>query len=194
MRRILIALGAVAALAMGGLAYAASAASGGSTQPSPAPVVLTAADTPAPSRPGAPKAAPSRAAHRRAGGVPGLVRRVVHAELVVREKGGAFKTIDIDRGTIDALSSRSITVTRPDKVSVTEAIESTTRFPGRTESRLKVGEKVVVISSASRATAVRSPGAHRKGGAPKPPGAKPPTAPTTSTTVPATTAGPPTTS
>lgn len=185
MRRIVVSLGAGAALTMGGLAYSATAVSGGSAQPTTAPIVLTSAKTPASSVPNGAKAAhakahPSVHGHR---GAFGLTRRVVHADLVVKAKGGAFKTVDIDRGTITAISSGSITLSRSDKVSVTEAIGSTTRFPGRSEAQLKVGDKVVVISSAGQATAVRTPGAHAKGPGHKAAGAKLPT--TTAPSIPA---------
>ncbi len=188
MRRTLVVLAAVAAMALGGLAYVLATTIGGSAQPATA-AASPSTTMPLPRPPGAAKGA------RPARGIYGLARRVVHAELVVRARGGTFKTLDIDRGTISAVSSRSLTVTRPDGAKVTEATDSTTRFGGRPEGQLQVGGKVLVISSGGKAIAVRSPGARARGAGPKGSTANPPstTAPPTtapSTTAPSTTAPP----
>lgn len=178
MRRVIITLAAVAAMALGGLAYMLTTAVGGSAQTQTSvPATQPAVTTPSSGGDGAHGAARAK----RGPGLYALARRVVHAELVVKGKAGTYKTVDIDRGTISALSSSSISVTRPDQAKVTEAVTSTTRFPGKAASQLKAGDKVIVASSSGAAIAVRSPGAHGKAAA----GAKGPSAGAPATTAPA---------
>jgi hypothetical protein len=81
--------------------------------------------------------------------------RTEHAELIVRTKTG-FKTIDLDRGKVTAVSSSSISVTRPDGVVVAATINSTTRFRGLPQSQVVVGDRALVTQSSGVAISVRS--------------------------------------
>ncbi len=92
-------------------------------------------------------------AHARGRGLRGLLRRAVHVEVVVPKAGGGFRTLDIDRGTVTALSSSSVTVTPPGgRAPVTAAITSTTREP---KGAPTMSEQVVLVSSGGDALAIR---------------------------------------
>jgi hypothetical protein len=148
-RRTLAAVAAASAsvAGVGGLAYAL-AAGGVSVSPtavtspgsaSGGAAVLAAGGTP-PAQP--------RGRH----GLRGLVRRAVHVDVVVPKAGGGFRTIDIDRGAVTAVSSTSITVTSPGRTPVTAAITSSTRQPA---GAVTVSEQVVLVSSDGNALLVR---------------------------------------
>jgi len=148
-RRMLAVVAAAAAsvATVGGLAYGLTA---GGTGPSLTAVTApgsTGAVTDAAA--GGSTTSPSNARH----GLRALVRRAVHVEIVVAKPAGGFRTIDIDRGTVSAVSSTSITVTPPGgRAPVTAAITSTTRQPGGAVTQ---GEQVVLVSSDANALAVR---------------------------------------
>jgi hypothetical protein len=89
------------------------------------------------------------------GGYGRLARRAVHAELIVKTKTG-YKTFDIDRGTINSVSTTSISITRPDGPTVTAKVDSQTKFRGKTESQLAKGDNVVVVQTGGTAAAVLS--------------------------------------
>lgn len=74
-----------------------------------------------------------------------LLRRAEHAELIVRGKGGSWVTIVADRGTVTAIGATSIEISRPDGVSVTAALTSSTRFPRGGRQAIAVGDHVVVV-------------------------------------------------
>jgi hypothetical protein len=184
----LLALGsgaAVAALAVGGIAYAAapSASAGAARSPGSASALVASAAGhakrtcglrgSAPSA-GTPKtvsvaagtaisAAKTRTAGRcrRPGRLVRLARRAVHAELIVRTRDG-YRTIDIDRGTFKSDASGTITIVRPDGPTVSASLTKSTRYPGLTQSQLKPGDRVVLVQSGGNALAVRARGS--KGG------------------------------
>ncbi len=145
--RALVLAGAatVAALAAGGAVYA-SAGSAASATSAQQPVAATSSAT---------LATPSAATLFRHSGLGrpalrALVRRTVHAELVVRTRRG-FETIDIDRGTLTNVSATSISIVRPDGPTVTATISSSTAFRGLPESSLAKGDRVVVVQHAGTA-------------------------------------------
>lgn len=84
-----------------------------------------------------------------------LLRRGVHADIIVRTPSG-YKTIQIDRGTLDSASSTSISLTRPDGPIVSAAVTSTTRFVGIAESQLTKGDRVIVVQTGGDAVVVRA--------------------------------------
>jgi hypothetical protein len=76
----------------------------------------------------------------------GLLRRADYAAIEVKVKG-TWVTYDFDRGKVTAGSSTSVTLLRPDGVSVTETITPSTRFRGISNaSELTVGRSARVIS------------------------------------------------
>lgn len=120
------AAGAVVCLGIGGTAYAATSASP-SSSPSPS----------------SPSTAPATAAkHHRS-----LLDRADHATAELKVKG-KWVTYTLDRGKVTAVSPTSITLARPDGTSVTDAINSTTRFRGvSSESGVTVGKPAGALSS-----------------------------------------------
>lgn len=94
----------------GGVAFAASG-SGSST-----PATLTAATAPA----GTPATGPARHKHR------GLLDRAEHGSVTVKTKTGT-EVIDVQRGTVTAVSPTSITVKSPDGFTATYVVDSSTK-------------------------------------------------------------------
>jgi hypothetical protein len=83
-----------------------------------------------------------------------IIGRAVHGQIVVRTKSG-FETVTFDRGKVTNATSTSITLLRPDQVSVTLTLGSATRYLGITgASDIKSGQGAVVISRDGAATAV----------------------------------------
>lgn len=127
-------VGALAVVAAGGTAYAATGSSGGSGTPGPA-----AAAQPASGR-----------AHARS-----LLRRADHATVELKVKG-QWVTYTLDRGTVTAVSPTSITLARPDGQSVTDTLTPQTRYRGVTsETAIQTGRPALVISDAGSALRVR---------------------------------------
>ncbi|MCL4552587.1 MAG: hypothetical protein M1305_03395 [Candidatus Marsarchaeota archaeon] len=61
----------------------------------------------------------------------------VYSETVIKQKSGGYKTIIEVRGSLTAISSSSISITRPDTGTIiTAAITSTTRFGNTTAAAL----------------------------------------------------------
>src|SRR4029077_641182 len=67
-------------------------------------------------------------ASRRRGLIQRLLHHSVHAEFVVKDGTSGYVTVDLDRGAVQTVSSTSITVLRPDGVTVTAAVTSGTKF------------------------------------------------------------------
>ena len=103
MRRRIVAAAIVAAgLATAGIAYAEN-------QP-PDPSVAIA------------KAAASGAAAPAAAGKAGVLKGAIHGDLLVRGQDGSTRTVTFDRGKVTAIAASSITIQRPDDVSVTKFV------------------------------------------------------------------------
>jgi hypothetical protein len=154
-----VVVGAMAVLAVGGLAYAVAGplgvlSSSSSTVPSAndtsvaagAAAACAAASNSAAataSIPAATKPAADCGIGRK--GLRALLKRTVHAQLIVRGKSGQWVTVDFDRGKIAAISSSEITITRADGVSVSATITPTTSFRRATESQLATGDPVILV-------------------------------------------------
>ena len=124
-------------------------------------------------------AAPSSsapAAHRgagRGGWANDLLGRVVHGDLVVRDKQG-YANVTYDRGKEDGVSDNTLTITRPDGKQVSFKLTSGTKYKGvHDASQLQAGKPTVVVSKDGNALVV----AQRAG--------TPPTTPTTNGSSPA---------
>src|SRR6266446_7352854 len=59
----------------------------------------------------------------------GILRRVVHGDLVVRGKDG-FQNVTYDRGKEDGVSNGTLTITRPDGKKVSVKLTSDTKYKG----------------------------------------------------------------
>lgn len=135
------------ALAGGGAGAAAAATGAASASGSPA-VALTSATSTAHHH----HAHCRRPLQRR---LRELLRHSVHADFVVRHKG-AWITVSVDRGKLNQASSSSISLTRPDGVTVSAKVTSSTKFFGIPESQLKKGDRVIVAQTGGNALDVRA--------------------------------------
>jgi hypothetical protein len=93
----------------------------------------------------------------RAGG-PGVLKGAIHGDLLVRGEDGATRTVTFDRGKITAISGGSITIERPDGVSVAKNLTDQTVFNGTPKDKLQAGMRVIVVSSGDTAERVFSRG------------------------------------
>jgi len=141
MRRRIIAAAIVAAsLAVAGAAYAQN-------QPAdPSIAVTKAAATGAP----APEATGGKAA---------ILKGAIHGDLLVRGKDGSTHTVTFDRGKVSSISASSITIERPDGVSVSKDVNDQTVFNGTPRDQVANGTPVIVVSEGQVATHVVSKGA-----------------------------------
>jgi hypothetical protein len=124
-RKLLGAMGGgmVLALAAGGVA---AASSGGTAPPASTPAHHSSANHP---------------------WLRGLLRRTVHAQFVLRAKGGTLQTVDYDRGVLRSVTSSDIVIVPADAPSTTlsAAVTSMTRFRGLSESQLQPGDLVAMV-------------------------------------------------
>jgi hypothetical protein len=96
----------------------------------------------------------------RAGGLkPGILKGAIHGELLLMGDHGTTRTVIFDRGKITAISAGSITIARPDGVSVNKGLTGDTVFTGTPRNQLQPGAPVVVVSSGDTAERVISKGA-----------------------------------
>jgi len=155
-RRPFIVVGvAVAALLAGaGVAYAASSAG-------PSGTTATSASAPSPS----PSPSLPGFRHFRAfgavpgfGGPPGLgfgrfggVFGAVHGQLVVPKPGGGYQTVDVQTGTVTAVSTGSITLKSADGFIQSYAITSSTIVDAQRDGigSVKVGNQVALLAIVS---------------------------------------------
>jgi hypothetical protein len=125
------AIGGIACLGIGGTAYAATASGPSSGAPSTSSGAPSTGTT-----------APAATRHHRS-----LIDRAEHATVELKVKG-KWVTYTLDRGKVTAVSPTSITLARPDGTSVTDAINSATKFRGVTsESGVSVGKDAGALSS-----------------------------------------------
>ena len=95
--------------------------------------------------------APAAAGRKRAGGV---LRRVVHGDLIVRGKDG-FQNVTYDRGKEDGVSNDTLTITRPDGKQVSVKLTSDTKYRGvKDASQLQAGKQTIVLSKDGNAVTV----------------------------------------
>jgi hypothetical protein len=139
-RRIIAGVIVTAALATAGIAYADN------QPPDPSVAVTRAAAT----------GAPSPAA---AGGKAGILKGAIHGDLLVRSQDGSTHTVTFDRGKVSSLSGSSITIQRPDGVSVSDDLTDQTVFNGTPRDKLTSGTPVIVVADGHTATHVVSKGA-----------------------------------
>src|SRR5436190_10044865 len=97
------------------------------------------------------------------GGAKGMLRRVVHGDLVVRGKDG-FQNVTYDRGKEDGVSDNTLTITRPDGKKVSVKLTSDTKYKGvKDASELQAGRPTLVVSKDGNALIVGQRSGDRKG-------------------------------
>jgi hypothetical protein len=154
-RRIIAGLIGAASLATTGIAYAGNQ-----------PADPSVADTPSAAAPQAGTANDRvRARERKAGPRGGVPRGAVHGNLLVLGEDGGTKTVTFDRGKVTAIDGTSITIERPDGVSVSKAISDQTAFKGKNRDELQPGTGVIVVSDGDTAPRVVAEGARKEAAA-----------------------------
>jgi hypothetical protein len=85
----------------------------------------------------------------------GGVFGAVHGQFVVPKSGGGFQTVDIQRGSVTAVSATSITVKSADGFIKTYQVMSSTNVDARRNgiASVKTGHQVVVMATVSGGTA-----------------------------------------
>lgn len=148
-----VAVGTIAMGLVGGAAYLVAGPVLGSTVASTTTPSSSAASTLQSATSGSGQSGSAAAgAAATGGGRAGVLRRLLarsdHASLQVKIKG-TWQTVTLDRGTIKSISSTSITILRPDGVTVTAPLSSSTKFLRAPESSLGNGDHLVVVQVGS---------------------------------------------
>jgi hypothetical protein len=100
------------------------------------------------------KRSPSSANDRHRGGGPfGVPRGAVHVGWSLIMPDGKAVSLALDRGEVTAVSSSSITLKRPDNVSVTLKIDAKTKVHAK-DGKINVGDKSGVVSQGGTALAI----------------------------------------
>ena len=100
-------------------------------------------------------------------GANGLLRRVVHGDLIVRGKDG-FQNVTYDRGKEDGVSNGTLTITRPDNKKVSVKLTGDTKYRGvQDASQLQAGKQTLVVSKDGNALIVGQRSGNKNGGAPE---------------------------
>jgi hypothetical protein len=97
---------------------------------------------------------PATANDRGRGGGPfGIPRGAVHVGWALILPDGKAVSLALDRGEVTAVNSSSITLKRPDNVSVTLKIDAKTKVHAK-DGKINVGDKSGVVSQAGTALAI----------------------------------------
>ena len=146
MRKKLAAVGVGAAVLLGtGGAVAWAQTSG--------PTPTTTPATTAPASAAAPASKPAATVGRPV--IRAVARRTVHADLIVKDKSGAYVTVTIDRGTVSAVNATSITLDRADGKQATLTINNDTKVHGvASVSAVQTGKAATVVSRDGTATQI----------------------------------------
>jgi hypothetical protein len=103
---------------------------------------------------------------RHGGREAGILRRVVHGDLIVRGKDG-FQNVTYDRGKEDGVSDNTLTITRPDGKKVSVKLTGDTKYRGvKDASQLQAGKQTLVLSKDGNALMVAQRSGDKNGDAP----------------------------
>jgi hypothetical protein len=134
----------VGAIAAGGVATAATTSGGGTSNKTTTTSAVTAATS------------PTAGKGKRAGRLSKLQGRVLHGEFTVEGKGGTPTNVAEQRGTVNTVSSTSITLTSKDGFIHSYVVDSSTRFrvDGKKGSSagVKTGQDATVLAKVSGST------------------------------------------
>lgn len=157
-RPVAVAGVAIAALAGGaGIGFAATHSVAKSASPDTA-AVAAAAPTPSASATPAPRFNAGKGWRSIPDGTPGVGMRlggVVHGQLTVPKSGGGYQTLDVQRGTVTAVNSTSISVKSTDGYTASYAVTSKTVVDAQAAGigSVKKGDTVFVTATVSGSTA-----------------------------------------
>ncbi|MBV9662010.1 MAG: hypothetical protein JO337_12715 [Acidimicrobiales bacterium] len=140
------ALGVLAAVGTAGAVTGAAHAVAGTQSPGASTNLASATDASSPISTTATTVRP----HARS-----LLKRSDHATIELKVKG-QWVTYTLDRGKVSAVSPTSMTVARPDGQSVTETINSSTKYRGvASEGAIQLNQPAAVISEGGTALVIR---------------------------------------
>lgn len=79
----------------------------------------------------------------------------MHGQIVVPKSGGGYQTLDVQRGTVTAVSSSSLTVKSSDGYSASYAVTSSTIVDAKSAGigSVKTGDTVLVTATVRGSTA-----------------------------------------
>jgi hypothetical protein len=149
---------AVAGVAVVAVVAGAGVAVATTSHPAPTATTTSALSTGAtPSASASPSAAKHHGRHGHGGGS-GLgigLGSVLHGQVTIRKAGGGYETVDVQRGTVTAVGSSSLTVKSADGYSATYAVSSSTNVNAEAAGigSVKSGDTVLVEASTSGSTA-----------------------------------------
>jgi hypothetical protein len=154
---LLIVVAAVALFAGAGVALAATAggsdpaAAGATTTPSPAPSLPGRMHGAGPGRP----AAGWPGGGFRPGGAGMAGFGTVHGQFVVAKPGGGYQTVDLQRGSVTAVTGSSITVRSSDGFGKTYQVPAAAQVNAQRNGigSIRKGDQVMVIATVSGGTA-----------------------------------------
>jgi hypothetical protein len=136
----------VGAIAAGGVATAATTTGSSSSSSSAIPAVTSPSTAPA-------KAAKAAGKGKRAGRLAKLQGRLLHGDFTVEGKGGTPTNVAEQRGTVNSVSSTSITLTSKDGFHHTYVVDPSTRVrvDGKKGSitGVKTGQDATVLAKVS---------------------------------------------
>ena len=96
----------------------------------------------------------------------GILKRVVHGDLIVRGQNDQFQNVTYDRGKEDGVSGDKLTITRPDNHKVTVKLTKDTKYRGvENASQLQAGRQTLVVSKDGNALIVGQRAGNAKGDA-----------------------------
>ena len=157
-KTISVFLAGAAVVGMGAVAWA-------NTSPN-RPTLAAQAESPAqpPGEPGTrPRPHPGPAA--------GLMHRAVHGELLVRTGETTFETVVFDKGQVTEVDDGTISLKRPDGVSVTLKLDDQTKYRGIAgQDEVRTGEPAIVVSKDGTARLVAQRPEGEEGRVGPPPG------------------------
>jgi hypothetical protein len=85
----------------------------------------------------------------------GIERRAIHGDLIVRNKDGQFVPVTFDRGTLEAKGDNTLTLKRPDGVTVTVTVDDATKYKGVDSfAEVETGKRALVFSRDGKALVV----------------------------------------
>jgi hypothetical protein len=153
----LLAVAVIALAGGGGIAYVATHSGDNVNTLASRGSALSPAPSPSASAPSGHRRGPGRfGAFGGPGGLGlGGLGGAIHGQVTVPKSGGGYQTIDVQRGTVSAVSNSSITVKSADGYSATYVVSSSTEVNAQAAGigTIKVGDSVAVMATLSGKTA-----------------------------------------
>jgi len=148
----LLAVAVIALAAGGGIAFVATHSSNNlrtvaSSQGSP----QSTSPSPSASAPSVPRHSPHGFGFGGPGGFGGLGFGAIHGQVTVPKSGGGYQTLDLQTGTVTAVSSSSITIKSADGYTKTYDVASSTEVNAQAAGigTVKTGDTVVLTATVS---------------------------------------------